>query len=437
MSAFQRLPGLRSNAGRAPYGGGNKRKAMESDKVKLNIGAGGTYLPGFTPIDRKSGKEAACLDYSDGTVDEVYASHVLEHFGFGELVDVLGEWVRVLKPGGRIRLAVPDFDFIAKRWVETANNGRDDHEPQGFSESQMLRRYVLGGQTDENDFHKSAFDEHGLRELMRHVGIENVKPWKSEIQDCASMDVSLNLEGTKSETACPDGKTLVRKRISAVMSCPKLGFTENMWCAAQVLATRGVSMTKNTGAFWGQCMERCMMVAIESGAEWILTLDYDTCFTAAQFEQLCRDLAEHPEADAVAPWQVKRETDDPLVWFLDEAGEHRSEIPLSEFEADVTKAANAHFGLTLFRVEALKKMTHPWFLAKPAPDGTWGEGRQDDDIYFWNHWAEVGNTLYLSNRTSIGHLQQVITWVDKETRRPIHQYITDFQKNGPPKGVRQ
>lgn len=410
---------------------------MESEPIKLNIGAGATVMPGFTSIDRKSGKEAARLDYSDGAVDEIYASHVLEHFGFGELAGVLGEWVRVLKPGGRIRLAVPDFDYIARRWVETANNGRDDHEPQGFSESQLLRRYAMGGQVNGDDFHKSAFDARGLTDLMQHVGIENVKPWESEIQDCASLPVSLNLEGTKAEAAVPAGKKLVTRKIAAVMSCPKLGFTENMWCAAQVLAVRGVVMTKNTGAFWGQCMERCMMDAIKEGAEWILTLDYDTCFTAEQFEQLCRDLEEHPEVDALAPWQVKRESDDPLVWFLDGEGNHRSEIPLSEFEADVTRANHAHFGLTLFRASALKKMSHPWFWSKPAPDGAWGEGRQDDDIYFWNQWTEAGNTLYLSNRTSIGHLQQMVTWVDKDSRRPIHQYVTDFQKNGPPKGVRQ
>lgn len=178
-----------------------------------------------------------------------------------------------------------------------------------------------------------------------------------------------------------------------------------------------------------------MVDAIEAGAEWILTLDYDTCFTDDQFEKLCRALAEHPEADAVAPWQVKRESDQPLVWFLDDDGKPRSDIPLSEFDSDVTKANHAHFGLTLFRASSLKKMDHPWFWSKPDSQGMWGDGRHDDDIYFWEKWEECGNTLYLANHVSIGHLQQTISWVGKDCR-PIQQYITDFQKNGPPEGIR-
>jgi predicted SAM-dependent methyltransferase len=412
---------------------------MASNPIKLNIGAGATSLPGFIPIDRKNGTEATRLDYADDTVDEVYASHVLEHFGFGEIQTVLEEWVRVLKPGGRIRIAVPDFDYIAKRWVETSGNGRDTHEPDKFTESQMLRRYAMGGQIDENDFHKSAFDEQGLTTLMRHVGIRGVKRWDSEIQDCASLPVSLNLEGTKSESTDVEGErhgAWIKAKIAAVMSAPKLGFTENFFCATQVLIPRGVQLTKNTGAFWGQCMERCMVDAIEAGAEWILTLDYDTGFTAEQFERLCYEMVKHPEADAIAPWQVKRETDDPLCWFLDEHRKPRVEIPLTEFEVDVTKANHAHFGLTLFRVSALLKMDHPWFWSKPAPDGMWGDGRHDDDIYFWNKWEEAGNTLYLANHVTIGHLQQMISWVGRDCK-PIHQYVTDFQQNGPPKGIRQ
>ena len=77
-------------------------------------------------------------------------------------------------------------------------------------------------------------------------------------------------------------------------------------------------------------------------------------------------------------------------------------------------------------------MKHPWFWEQPNADGEWAAGRLDPDIYFWRKWQDAGNTLYLANRVSIGHLQHMATWVDNETRRPIHQYLTDFQKHGPP-----
>lgn len=54
----------------------------------------------------------------------MYSSHTLEYFDAGqpgdpmrpgvEVFDVLSEWKRVLKPGGAIRLAVPDFDSLVK-----------------------------------------------------------------------------------------------------------------------------------------------------------------------------------------------------------------------------------------------------------------------------------------------------------------------------------
>ena len=396
---------------------------MSEQPVKLNIGGGETELEGFVCVDRRNGEEAYPLPYEDGTVDEIRASHILEHFGWDESCDVMREWSRVLKPGGRLAIAVPDFGFIADQYVR-ANGTRSEL-------SRLLFSYTMGGQTDGNDFHKSAYDEASLTGLMQAVGMRDICRWESEIEDCAKLPVSLNLEGTKSEYS---GKKIEIPKTTAIMSTSRLAFTENLFCAMQVFAPRGVELIKHTGAYWGQCLERVMAETIEeTEAEWIVTLDYDTVFTADQFDRLCFEMATHPEADAIAPWQCKREIDQPLCWFVDADNKHRAEIELTEFDKDITQTQDAHFGLTLFRVSSLKKMKHPWFWAKPNEDGEWGEGRLDDDIYFWRKWKEAGNTLYLANRVSIGHLQHMVTWVRKDNRMPIHQYITDFQKEGPPK----
>ena len=435
-----RFPAVARSVQKCPAGrrmeGDDKRNDMESEPIRLNIGAGRTVLPGFIPIDRKFGNEADTLGYADNTVAEIYASHVLEHFGHQGGHDALTEWMRVLRPGGRIRLAVPDFAYIAKHYHERGANGLNKSAPNDMTPAQLLRAYAMGGQTDENDFHNSAYDEHSLTQLMQAVGITEIKHWKSSIGDCAALPVSLNLQGVKSVGTAAAKEEVTLPKIVGVMSTSKLGFTENLFCATQALIPRGINLIKNTGAFWGQCMERCMVDAIADEAEWILTLDYDTCFTPTQLERLCYDFAKHPEADAMAPWQAKRETDDPLAWFLNDDGTPRTEILLTEFDTDVSKANHAHFGLTLFRVEALKKMDHPWFWAQPAPDGMWGDGRFDDDIYFWDKWEKSGNTLYIANHVTIGHLQQMVTWVGNDCR-PVHQYITDFQEHGPPEGARR
>ena len=80
------------------------------DSVRLNLGSGRTPIPGWTNVDIKAGGSAYPLtQYADGSVDEIRASHILEHFSHHEVALVLREWVRVLKRGGKLYIAVPDF----------------------------------------------------------------------------------------------------------------------------------------------------------------------------------------------------------------------------------------------------------------------------------------------------------------------------------------
>ena len=53
--------------------------------------------------------------FTDGSVTEVYASHVYEHLGMRqELSTALNEVARVLKPGGTLSIAVPDLEILMK-----------------------------------------------------------------------------------------------------------------------------------------------------------------------------------------------------------------------------------------------------------------------------------------------------------------------------------
>ena len=152
------------------------------DKLKLNLGAGDIPLTGYVNIDRKTGQEVYPLAYDDYSVDEIRASHILEHFGINEISKVLKNWVDKLKPGGVLKVAVPDFDKI----IELYKGG--DIKTAG---------YVCGGQTDDNDYHKSIFNRRALTNKLEKAGLIGISYWESEIKDCASLPVSLNLQGTK------------------------------------------------------------------------------------------------------------------------------------------------------------------------------------------------------------------------------------------------
>jgi len=56
--------------------------------------------------------------FADGSVAEIYASHVFEHFGyFDELPQVLGECFRVLSDDGSLRISVPNLEILCRLFL--------------------------------------------------------------------------------------------------------------------------------------------------------------------------------------------------------------------------------------------------------------------------------------------------------------------------------
>lgn len=385
---------------------------------RLNLGAGNTPLDGYENLDAKTGDSIYPLSLPTASVDEIRASHVLEHFGFREVPKVIEEWVRVLKPGGVLKIAVPDFEKISRLYL-----AGQPIPTEGF---------VMGGQVDALDYHKAIFDTDSLASQLRNAGLRDVVFWESEVEDCASLPISLNLRGVKRRPLTKDDvKSL---NIGAAMSVPRLGFMDNFFCAFQTLAPLGIELRKFTGAFWGQCMERTMEEWIKEGKDWILTVDYDSVWTREVVNDLL-ELARDSDADAIAPIQAHRTKKTPLMCIRGEDGKNRKEAPRSMFMPELTQIQSAHFGLTLVRVSALKDITKPWFAGQPQDDGTWGPYRTDDDVWFWKQWEEHGKTLYLANRCVIGHAELMVRWPNTEFET-IYQHPTDFYRDGgPPEDV--
>jgi predicted SAM-dependent methyltransferase len=86
--------------------------------LKLNLGSGQFKIKGYENIDKMYGTDAYPLQYDLGEVDEIRASHILEHFGKHEVLNVLKNWVDKLRPGGVLKIAVPDFDKIAVDYIK-------------------------------------------------------------------------------------------------------------------------------------------------------------------------------------------------------------------------------------------------------------------------------------------------------------------------------
>lgn len=370
--------------------------------LKLNIGAGSTVLPGFTAIDRKLGSEAYPLPYPDGAVDEIRASHILEHFTFADAQTALKEWVRVLKPGGRIRLAVPDLD------------AHDKADPDEWP------FIILGGQTGPDDIHRSAWNENRLRAHMEAFGLTDVKRWESPNTDTACHPCSLNLEGVKQSPEIE--KKGITVKVGAYMTLPRYEAVAARNIIQEALKPHKLCLITSQGVFWGQCMQRMFQEAVNNGVEWILSIDSDSLFTADHITKLMSIMASNPHIHALAPLQCRRGGKYPLL--TTGTGVHDEHV---EVDGQPIRVTTAHFGLTLIRVDALKQVSKPWFVGEPDAAGNWSDDRLDDDIWFWHQWRKAGKTIYVAPSVSIGHLEETVAMFDADMK-PKHIYVHEWRK---------
>jgi len=387
--------------------------------MKLNLGAGESIIEGFEPRDGKTGDFLYPLPDADGSVDEIRASHVLEHFSHLEVASVLHNWVAKLKPGGRIRIAVPDFQKIAREYLE----GKDIN----------VMGYTFGGQVDERDYHKSGFDKETMVELFISAGLERLHEWKSEIQDAASLPISLNLGGYK-----PLRMEKVCTGTTAVLSAPRFGPVMHFRFVSQALMRAGVQYQIGAGAYWHQVLSEIMEMQIAiPETRYVITCDYDTICSHAEIVELYRLMEAYPEADAIVPLQSKRGSDEVLFGIQKENGEYVTAMAAHNLERNLLPITTGHFGLTIFRADSLRSLPRPWMEPVPNQDGRWTDGKIDADIDFWHRWKKSGKTLFLAPRVVIGHVQEIIIWPGKDLM-PVYQSETDYdQAGGMPEEVRR
>ena len=95
---------------------------------RINVGCGQWPLLYWTNIDADPSAYADIyqsvppLPFADDSLDEVYAGHFLEHLSETDASAFLIECRRVLVPGGRVGIVVPDTREILSRWLSGAQD---------------------------------------------------------------------------------------------------------------------------------------------------------------------------------------------------------------------------------------------------------------------------------------------------------------------------
>jgi tRNA (mo5U34)-methyltransferase len=324
----------------------------------------------------------------------------------------------------------------------------DDYSPyrggsigSGYPNNDMVTEFYPGKQYGGNASNWWVPTLQCLAAQVESVGFSGVKAWPlvegapKGLPECRGFvygsktgKAEPNVDKLANIPGVPAAKPLA---VRAVVSVPRLGFQDNMFSMLEGLIPNNIPCARVSGAFWGQCLERGIMQAIDLGADAVLTIDYDTIFRPDDVKELVRLLAEHPEADAIVPMQVGRGDMPVLMTVKTLSGQPRKMVARTEFESDLLQIATGHYGLTLLRSSSLLKLKHPWFIGTPDGDGMWGPGRVDDDIHLWKLLGAAGMKVFLANRVVVGHLQLMATWPDIN-QQPLYQHPQDFFDKGKP-----
>jgi predicted SAM-dependent methyltransferase len=143
----------------------------------LHLGCGPKYLPGFLNIDGNPFNKIDLwldvrngLPFSSDSVDSIYSTHMFEHFFPDELQQLMRECLRVLKPGGGIRLIVPNLTSAISAY---------SHKQTAWFDSFPRHFDSLGGRFSNFVFcdgqHRTAFDFSYLDEVLRQSGFREVE----------------------------------------------------------------------------------------------------------------------------------------------------------------------------------------------------------------------------------------------------------------------
>lgn len=155
--------------------------------LKLNIGCNDKLIDGFVNIDFNPLHKVDVIDdarylrkFEEDSVDLIYASNILEHFGRWEYKTALQRWYDLLKQGGILRISVPDFEALCKYYTET-------------KDLKSLYPALYAGQDSPHNYHYWCWDFASLECDLEQVGFTDIQRYDRDKAEHAHVrDWSLN-----------------------------------------------------------------------------------------------------------------------------------------------------------------------------------------------------------------------------------------------------
>lgn len=148
---------------------------------KLHLGCGNVILPkeeGWINVDSRDLPGVDIVQdisnlsppiFPNNSADVIYACHVLEHFGFNNVIpsvnQVLINWRNVLKRDGELWLSVPDLEVCLEGIKESKT----------FEDQKQFIQAIFGGCDYPENRHYNGFTKLSLKYYLEAVGFKDIK----------------------------------------------------------------------------------------------------------------------------------------------------------------------------------------------------------------------------------------------------------------------
>lgn len=148
--------------------------------MKLEFGSGESPTKqGFLTVDVRDlpGVDYVCNAWEidkhvdENSVDEIFSRHFFEHLTFEQGERQLQVWHKILKPGGRCEIMLPNMVHHVHQWIHLRN---DPHALKRAQEGFWGRQRE--SLTETWDIHKSGYDEETFTALVKRFNYVDIKP---------------------------------------------------------------------------------------------------------------------------------------------------------------------------------------------------------------------------------------------------------------------
>ena len=192
----------------------------DASELKLNIGCGTSGIEGWVNIDNSPsillsrvplGRQIfrtpnwprdvrradvrKRIPFPDSSVSCIYSSHTFEHFTYEESRAVARECFRVLRPGGILRIVVPDLGIMVRDYLADPGDPMASHR---FI-SRLLLTSSVRNLVHAGAHHKQMFDARSLVRMLQEAGF--VAPELSTFGSSQIAEIAeVELESRRSES---------------------------------------------------------------------------------------------------------------------------------------------------------------------------------------------------------------------------------------------